>query len=66
MGTARAEGPGQEGMANSGGRPMFRTERQELSQVSHCFLNPDIFFILVALSDLLKDITSIILSPPFV
>ena len=29
---ARAEGPGQGGMANSGGRPMFRTERQELSQ----------------------------------
>ena len=32
VGTARAEGPGQGGMANSGGRPMFRTEQQELSQ----------------------------------
>ena len=29
VGTAQAEGPGQEGIANSGGRPMFRTERQE-------------------------------------
>ena len=26
-------------MANSGGRPMFRTERQELSQVSHMATN---------------------------
>ena len=32
MGTARAEGPGQEGMPHSGGRPMFRTEQQELSK----------------------------------
>ena len=34
MGTALAEGPGQKGMAYSGGRPMFRMERQELSRVN--------------------------------
>ena len=33
VGRDRAEGPGQGGMTNSGGRPMFRKERQELSQV---------------------------------
>ena len=42
VGTARTEGPeqwGVGGMANSGGRPMFRTERQELGQVSQCPVN---------------------------
>ena len=39
MGSARAEGPGQGGMANSGGRLMLRTDRQELMYVCKALCN---------------------------
>ena len=45
MGTALAVGPGQKGMAYSGGRPMFRMERQELSSSSGAVCSEDIHWL---------------------